>query len=85
MRQVRPQNFQNRGSARAILDWLHSHPLPACARRSAEEIDPPFGWSGARGTDLQCLFDDLPHERHARWGEPVADADLPAITFTATA
>ena len=29
----------NRGSARAILDWLGSHPLPAYARRSAEEID----------------------------------------------
>ena len=27
------------GSARAILDWLDSHPLPAYARRSAEEID----------------------------------------------
>jgi prevent-host-death family protein len=29
----------NRGSARAILGWLDSHPLPAYARRSAEEID----------------------------------------------
>jgi prevent-host-death family protein len=29
----------NRGSARAILDWLDSHPLPAYGRRSAEEID----------------------------------------------
>jgi prevent-host-death family protein len=29
----------NRGSARAILDWLDGHPLPAYARRSAEEID----------------------------------------------
>lgn len=27
------------GSARVILDWLDSHPLPAYARRSAEEID----------------------------------------------
>lgn len=27
------------GSARAILDWLGNHPLPAYARRSAEEID----------------------------------------------
>jgi prevent-host-death family protein len=27
------------GSARTILDWLKSHPLPAHARRSAEEID----------------------------------------------
>lgn len=29
----------NAGSARAILDWLKTHPLPAYARRSAEEID----------------------------------------------
>lgn len=29
----------NRGSARTILDWLHSHSLPVYARRSAEEID----------------------------------------------
>jgi prevent-host-death family protein len=27
------------GNARAILDWLRGHPLPAYARRSAEEID----------------------------------------------
>jgi prevent-host-death family protein len=27
------------GNARAILDWLRRHPLPAYARRSAEEID----------------------------------------------
>jgi prevent-host-death family protein len=27
------------GRARAILDWLKGHPLPAYARRSAEEID----------------------------------------------
>jgi prevent-host-death family protein len=27
------------GSARAILDWLESHPLPGYARRSADEID----------------------------------------------
>lgn len=27
------------GRARAILDWLDNHPLPAYARRSAEEID----------------------------------------------
>jgi prevent-host-death family protein len=27
------------GSGRAILDWLSSHPLPAYAKRSAEEID----------------------------------------------
>ena len=29
----------NAGSAGTILDWLNSHPLPAYARRSAEEID----------------------------------------------
>jgi prevent-host-death family protein len=28
-----------RGSARAILDWLDAHPLPKHARRSAKEID----------------------------------------------
>jgi prevent-host-death family protein len=28
-----------KGSGRAILDWLNSHPLPERARRSAEEID----------------------------------------------
>jgi prevent-host-death family protein len=28
-----------RGTGRAILDWLTGHPLPAYARRSAEEID----------------------------------------------
>lgn len=27
------------GSGRAILDWVEKHPLPAYARRSAEEID----------------------------------------------
>jgi len=27
------------GSARAILDWLKNHPLPAHARRSTEELD----------------------------------------------
>jgi prevent-host-death family protein len=27
------------GSAKSILDWLTSHPLPAYARRSAQEID----------------------------------------------
>jgi prevent-host-death family protein len=27
------------GSPRAILDWLEGHPLPAYARRSAEDID----------------------------------------------
>ena len=27
------------GSPRSILDWLKSHPLPAHARRSTEEID----------------------------------------------
>jgi prevent-host-death family protein len=33
----------DRGSARAILDWLAGHPLPAYARRSAEEIDAAIG------------------------------------------
>ena len=28
-----------RGNARAILDWLKTHPLPDYARRSAKEID----------------------------------------------
>jgi prevent-host-death family protein len=27
------------GKGRAILDWLESHPVPAYARRSAEELD----------------------------------------------
>ncbi len=27
------------GTAKAILTWLRNHPLPAYARRSAEEID----------------------------------------------
>ena len=27
------------GSSQAILGWLKNHPLPAYARRSAEEID----------------------------------------------
>jgi prevent-host-death family protein len=27
------------GSAQAILGWIRSHPLPAYARRSADEID----------------------------------------------
>lgn len=34
-----PQAKTNAGSARAILDWLKNHALPAYARRSAEEID----------------------------------------------
>jgi prevent-host-death family protein len=29
----------NRGASRVILDWVRNHPLPAYARRSAEEID----------------------------------------------
>jgi prevent-host-death family protein len=29
----------DKGSARAIRDWLESHSLPDYARRSAEEID----------------------------------------------
>jgi hypothetical protein len=31
------------GSGRAILDWLSDHPVPAYARRSAEEIDAAIG------------------------------------------
>ncbi|MBV8736381.1 MAG: type II toxin-antitoxin system prevent-host-death family antitoxin [Alphaproteobacteria bacterium] len=34
-----PQAKTDAGSARAILDWLKNHTLPAYARRSAEEID----------------------------------------------
>ena len=34
-----PAERKDTGSARAILDWLKSHPLPVYARRSAEEID----------------------------------------------
>jgi prevent-host-death family protein len=34
-----PQGKTNAGSARAILDWLKRHKLPAYARRSADEID----------------------------------------------
>jgi prevent-host-death family protein len=34
-----PEPKAGAGSARAILDWLKGHPLPAYARRSAEEID----------------------------------------------
>ena len=33
-----PQAKTNVGSARAILDWLKNHRLPAYAQRSAEEI-----------------------------------------------
>jgi len=29
----------DKGNARAILDWIESHALPAYARRSGEEID----------------------------------------------
>ncbi|MGC2201196.1 MAG: type II toxin-antitoxin system prevent-host-death family antitoxin [Stellaceae bacterium] len=34
-----PAAREDMGSAQAILDWLEGHPLPAYARRSAEEID----------------------------------------------
>jgi prevent-host-death family protein len=34
-----PRASANAGSARAILDWLKTHTLPAYARRSADEID----------------------------------------------
>jgi prevent-host-death family protein len=34
-----PARRADTGGARAILDWLERHPLPAYARRSAEEID----------------------------------------------
>ena len=34
-----PKGAQGVGSAKAILGWIRSHPLPAYARRSAEEID----------------------------------------------
>jgi prevent-host-death family protein len=34
-----PASRADTGNARAILDWLRRHPLPAYARRSAEEID----------------------------------------------
>jgi len=30
---------KNAGSGRAILDWLKTHPLPAYARRTEQEID----------------------------------------------
>jgi antitoxin (DNA-binding transcriptional repressor) of toxin-antitoxin stability system len=42
----------NRGSARAILDWLDRHPLPAYARRSAEEID-AASYSDERASGFQ--------------------------------
>jgi len=29
----------DKATGRAILDWIAAHPLPAYARRSAEEID----------------------------------------------
>ncbi|HZK90971.1 MAG TPA: type II toxin-antitoxin system prevent-host-death family antitoxin [Stellaceae bacterium] len=34
-----PQAGADIGNGRHILDWLAKHPLPAYARRSAEEID----------------------------------------------
>jgi prevent-host-death family protein len=33
------QMESERGEVQGILDWLESHPLPAHARRSVEEID----------------------------------------------
>ena len=34
-----PPDASDIGRAEAILDWLNTHPLPAYARRPAEEID----------------------------------------------
>ena len=34
-----PPGASDIGRAEAILDWLNTHPLPAYARRPAEEID----------------------------------------------
>jgi len=34
-----PPDESDIGRAEAILDWLNTHPLPAYARRPAEEID----------------------------------------------
>ncbi len=34
-----PNARSDLGTAKAILDWLKTHPLPAYARRSAQEID----------------------------------------------
>ena len=34
-----PAASADTGNARVILDWVGGHPLPAYARRSAEEID----------------------------------------------
>ncbi len=36
---AKPTVTEHSGKARDILDWLDCHPLPAYARRSAEEID----------------------------------------------
>ena len=36
---AKPAAMGNTGKARDILDWLKQHPLPAYARRPAEEID----------------------------------------------
>lgn len=33
------QGDSEKGNARAILDWLDTHPLPVHARRPVEEID----------------------------------------------
>jgi prevent-host-death family protein len=34
-----PNTKSDIGTAKAILDWLKTHPLPAYARRSSQEID----------------------------------------------
>jgi prevent-host-death family protein len=34
-----PANQTGTGNGQRILDWLERHPLPAYARRSADEID----------------------------------------------
>ncbi len=34
-----PAGVAERGTGRAILEWLKAHPVPRHARRSAEEID----------------------------------------------
>ena len=36
---VNARDAADLGSARRVLDWLHTHPLPDYARRSPEEID----------------------------------------------
>ena len=38
-----PVGTAGKGGARAVRDWLESHPLPDYARRSAAEIDAAIG------------------------------------------